>query len=490
MKKVLTVLMLIIASVCYGQTPAQIAANIKSGTSPGFPGNANLTFLFHQWWHKTGAGATAPAPTAIDGTIWIDTVAKKMYVNHGGVWGHPISLSPVNDTVPMGKIMTLYAAEAAIDVIEIDMATKADKATTLTINSVAHDLSGSQVWTVGDVLTSGSYNNPSWITDLGWGKITGTPTTLGGYGISDAYPLSGNPSNFLTSINSSMVIAALGFTPVTNARTITINGTTQSLSADRTWTLTTNDISEGANLYYTAARFNTAFSGKTTTDLAEGTNLYFTNARARSSISLTTTGTSGAATYNSGTGVFNIPNYATSSGTVTSIGVTSTDLSVSGSPVTTSGNITLNLNTSGVSAGTYDWVTVDTKGRVTAGANSPIPTAVASGARNFNQAYQLSSTRPSYVSVSPQVSCNLSLTTGQAGTAILEISANGTTGWIYIGQISGSNTGALTIGLNTTQVTGAPITADLPIGYYWRLRTSNTTGTPTYTFLGGCEIVY
>jgi len=31
--------------------------------------------------------------------------------------------------------------------------------------------------------------------------------------------------------------AALGFTPVTNARTITINGTTQDLSADRSWTI-------------------------------------------------------------------------------------------------------------------------------------------------------------------------------------------------------------------------------------------------------------
>jgi uncharacterized protein YaiE (UPF0345 family) len=45
-------------------------------------------------------------------------------------------------------------------------------------------------------------------------------------------------------------------------------------------------------------------------DVPEGlTNLYFTNARARGAVSLTTTGSSGAATYDSGTGVFNIPNY-------------------------------------------------------------------------------------------------------------------------------------------------------------------------------------
>ena len=50
----------------------------------------------------------------------------------------------------------------------------------------------------------------------------------------------------------------------------------------------------------------------TTDNISEGTtNLYFLNSRARTAISLTTTGTSGAATYNNTTGVFNIPNYTT-----------------------------------------------------------------------------------------------------------------------------------------------------------------------------------
>ena len=45
----------------------------------------------------------------------------------------------------------------------------------------------------------------------------------------------------------------------------------------------------------------------TTTNIAEGTNLYYTDARARAAITLTTTGTSGAATYSGG--VLNIPQY-------------------------------------------------------------------------------------------------------------------------------------------------------------------------------------
>lgn len=42
------------------------------------------------------------------------------------------------------------------------------------------------------VLNTGSYSNPTWITSLAWGKITGTPTTLSGYNISDGVSTGGS----------------------------------------------------------------------------------------------------------------------------------------------------------------------------------------------------------------------------------------------------------------------------------------------------------
>lgn len=49
--------------------------------------------------------------------------------------------------------------------------------------------------------------------------------------------------------------------------------------------LDTDDINEGAtNLYYTQARFDSAFAAKSTTDLAEGSNLYFTDERAQDAV--------------------------------------------------------------------------------------------------------------------------------------------------------------------------------------------------------------
>jgi hypothetical protein len=73
----------------------------------------------------------------------------------------------------------------------------------------------------------------------------------------------------------------------------------------------TSDISYPVTSVFGRTGAVVATSGDyTTAQVTESGNLYFTDSRARLAISLTTTGTSGAATYNNTTGVFNIPNYA------------------------------------------------------------------------------------------------------------------------------------------------------------------------------------
>jgi hypothetical protein len=53
-------------------------------------------------------------------------------------------------------------------------------------------------------------------------------------------------------------------------------------------TLTTDDVGEGTNLYYTDARFDTRLGTKDTGDLSEGSNLYYTDARADARVNLQT----------------------------------------------------------------------------------------------------------------------------------------------------------------------------------------------------------
>ena len=50
--------------------------------------------------------------------------------------------------------------------------------------------------------------------------------------------------------------------------------------------ITTDDLTEGLNLYYTNARVDSNFAGKTTDDLTEGLNLYYTTARVDSDVLL------------------------------------------------------------------------------------------------------------------------------------------------------------------------------------------------------------
>jgi hypothetical protein len=112
-----------------------------------------------------------------------------------------------------------------------------------------------------------------------------------------------------------------------------------------------------------------------TTNVVEGTNLYFTNARSRSSISLTTTGTSGAATYNVDTGVLNIPSYV---GGVTSV------FGRTGAVVAASGDYT----TTQVTEGTNLYYT-DARARAAITGTSPI--SVSAGVVSIQQATALQS---------------------------------------------------------------------------------------------------
>jgi len=81
---------------------------------------------------------------------------------------------------------------------------------------------------------------------------------------------------------SNLLVAGSNITLTYNdsLNTMTIASATTASGGYDLSSNTTDDVTEGANnLYFTSARVDTVFSGKTTSDLTEGTNLYHTNAR-------------------------------------------------------------------------------------------------------------------------------------------------------------------------------------------------------------------
>ena len=106
--------------------------------------------------------------------------------------------------------------------------------------------------------------------------------------------------------------------------------------------LTTDDIAEGNNLFFTLSRSRNAISGGTgisynpATGEIISTITQYTSAMARAAISLTTTG-SGAATYNSSTGVLNIP-------TPSSVNLYNSDGTLTGNRMVTMGTNSLTFN--------------------------------------------------------------------------------------------------------------------------------------------------
>jgi hypothetical protein len=195
-----------------------------------------------------------------------------------------------------------------------------------------------------------------------FGKLQGQINGLQGGTI---YKGAWNASTNTPTITSS--VGTLGnYYVVTTAGTTNINGVSSWAVGD--WIIFNGTVWEKIPNVdsITSVNGQTGAVVLTTANITESGNLYYTDTRARAAISLTTTGSSGAATYTSG--VLNIPNYTiaglggvTSSRTLTingtaldlsadrtwSVGtVTSVNASVPtgfsvGSAVTSSGNITI-----------------------------------------------------------------------------------------------------------------------------------------------------
>jgi hypothetical protein len=172
---------------------------------------------------------------------------------------------------------------------------------TLTINGTAYDLSADRSWNVGTV-TSVDMSVPTGFTVSG-NPITGAGTLSLGFNSDYSLPTIASQLEWDTAYDNMIVSASV---TGTTTKTLTLN---QQDGGTIVTSWTDYDTAPVTSVFGRTGAVVAQSGDYSTTLVTEGTNLYFTDARARAAISLTTLGTSGAATYNSSTGVLNIPQY-------------------------------------------------------------------------------------------------------------------------------------------------------------------------------------
>lgn len=115
----------------------------------------------------------------------------------------------------------------------------------------------------------------------------------------------------------------------------------------------------------------------------------------------------------------------------------------------------------------------------------------ANPSRSLNTAFQISTTRDSKVAYSVDIATSVSLSGGAVGTVFLEYADDSgfTSNVKEVQRYVNGNTGTLVIGLTLNQIATAPLNGVIPASKYVRLRTANTTGTPTFTFRSAQEVL-
>ncbi len=246
---------------------------------------------------------------------------------------------------------------------------------------------------------------------------------------------------------------------ISGKQSINVGLPNESVGSDSLYTAWTKTNVNFDTLFANASNFNTFNAGDAigvTSNATTGT-VTITNtgvARLIAGTGVTLSGTTGNITISATGGGGN------GGGTVTSVGIStsSSRLTVSGSPIVSSGTIALDLATSGVVPGSYAQanVTVDAYGRITSIANGTAGGTVTSVGLNPSTGISVSGgpvTSAGNITVT-----NTGVTRLNAGTGISVSSANGN---VTVSSTNLSDGTVQSVGLtsDTLTVTGGPITS-------------------------------
>jgi len=107
--------------------------------------------------------------------------------------------------------------------------------------------------------------------------------------------------------------------------------------------------------------------------------------------------------------------------------------------------------------------------------------------------WQISATKDSTVRYSVGINTSVSLSGNSSGYVVLEMAPtnSATAGdWVECARVPSGQSGTLVVGLVLNQVGGGMLEANVPAGYYVKLRSVDVAGTPTYTYNSGQKTIY
>lgn len=102
--------------------------------------------------------------------------------------------------------------------------------------------------------------------------------------------------------------------------------------------------------------------------------------------------------------------------------------------------------------------------------------------------FQISTTQNAEVRYTVQIVTTATIGSGGTGYVALQMSPDNVN-WTEIGRITNGQVITLAIALNSVQTITGQLSGFIPAGYYVRLLSVNTTGTPTYSYVSGQEVL-
>lgn len=106
--------------------------------------------------------------------------------------------------------------------------------------------------------------------------------------------------------------------------------------------------------------------------------------------------------------------------------------------------------------------------------------------------FQPSSTRDAFVSYSLTIATTATIGGSASGTVVLEVAPtnSATAGdWVEVARFTNGQSVSLALALQSVQTLAGQVNGMVPAGYYAKLRSINNSGTPTYTYNSGREVL-